>query len=335
MESPNYPSANPQRSNPQQTPDPNPKDRNKKIILGISIALLLITWAYIIYDHSHKKEQIANLQFQTMSSDSAKNAIQTEYNDALKRMDSLTGSNTQLQGVLAQQKQEIDELKQRIEDIRQKNNGDLSKARDLIEELKGKVNGLFAQVAALQKENADLTVTNQVLASERDTIAAQKQVVTDSLLAVSEVKDKIMDEASTLHVSNISIEAIQVKGDKESSTSKAKKADLLRVKFTVDANRVAPSGPKDLYIIVVAPDGRVVSIPSQGSGTFQTREEGQKVYTNMQNINYTTGQRKEVSFDWDQGGRYQTGEYKIEIYNNGYKIGEGVKTLKKSGFLGL
>lgn len=333
MESSNYPSATPQPSAPQ--PTPNPKDRNKKIILGISIALLLATWAYIIYDHSHKNQEIAGLQYQTQTSDSAKNAIQAEYNDALKRMDSLTGSNTQLQGTLAQQKQEIDALKKKIEDIRQQNNGDLSKAKGLIEELKGRVNGLFAQVAALQKENANLTVSNQVLASERDTIAAQKELVTDSLNAVSQAKNKILDEASTLHASNITIEAIRLKGDKESETNKAKKADLLRVKFVIDANRVAPSGPKDLYIIVVAPDGRVVSIPSQGSGTFQTREDGQKVYTNMQNISYSTGERKEVSFDWDQGGRYQTGDYKIEIYNNGYKIGEGVKTLKKSGFLGL
>ena len=333
MENSNYPSASPQPAAPQ--PNPNSKDRNKKIILGVSIALLLATWAYIIYDHSHKNQEIAGLQYQTLSSDSAKNAIQAEYNDALKRMDSLTGSNTELQGTLAQQKNEIDALKKQIEDIREKNNGDLTEARALIAELKGRVNGLFAQVAALQKENETLTVNNQVLTSERDTIAAQKQVVTDSLKAVSSAKNKILDEASTLHASNINIEAIQVKGDKESSTSKAKKADLLRVTFTIDANRVAPSGPKDLYIVVVAPDGRVVSIPSQGSGTFQTREEGQKVYTNMQNISYQTGERKIVSFDWDQGGRYQTGDYHIAIYNNGYKIGEGVKTLKKSGFLGL
>lgn len=333
MENTNYPSANPSPQPP--SPEQNPKDKNKKIILGVLIALLLATWAYIIYDHSHKNQEIAGLQYQTTASDSAKSAIQVEYNDALKRMDSLTGSNTQLQGTMAQQKQEIDELKKKIENIRDENNGDLSKAKSLIEELKGKVNGLYAQVAALKQENEHLTASNQTLASERDTIAVQKQRVSDSLNLVNIAKNKILDEASTLHASNISIEAIQVKGDKESETTRAKKADLLRVNFTIDANRVAPSGPKDLYIIVVAPDGRVVSIPSQGSGTFQTREEGQKVYTNMQNISYVQGERKKVSFDWDQGGRYQTGDYKIAIYNNGYKIGEGDKTLKKNGFLGL
>jgi hypothetical protein len=38
-----------------------------------------------------------------------------------------------------------------------------------------------------------------------------------------------------------------------------------------------------------------------------------------------------VSFDWKQGDKYQTGEYRIEIYNNGFKIGEGRKALKKGG----
>ena len=38
-----------------------------------------------------------------------------------------------------------------------------------------------------------------------------------------------------------------------------------------------------------------------------------------------------VSFDWKQKDAYKEGDYKIEIYNNGFKIGQGVKTLKKGG----
>ena len=50
------------------------------------------------------------------------------------------------------------------------------------------------------------------------------------------------------------------------------------------------------------------------------------------NVQYEQGKRMPVSFDWKpESGKYQTGSYKIEIYQNGYKIGEGTKELKKGG----
>jgi len=31
---------------------------------------------------------------------------------------------------------------------------------------------------------------------------------------------------------------------------------------------------------------------------------------------------------------FETGDYKIEVYNNGFKIGEGVRSFKKGGLFG-
>ncbi|MDE1190659.1 MAG: hypothetical protein PW786_00715 [Arachidicoccus sp.] len=330
----NYPSANPQ---PSQEPNQNEnKDSMKKWIYGILVAALLGTWGYLIYSKIESKQEIAGLHVQQQVADSSRNAIQIEYNDALRRMDSLSGSNTQLQGNLAQQKDEIDKLKSQIEQIRKEDNGDLTRAKKLIDELNGKINDLSAQVAQLKRENATLTASNQTLTSQRDTLITQNKVVSDSLQKTAAENQRIVDEASTLHASGFTIAALQIKGDKEEATTKAKKADLLRISFTIDENKIASTGPKDLYVIVTGPDGHVISVPSQGSGTFNTREDGQKVYTNLQTINYTQGKRLPVSFDWKlDNTKFQPGSYKIEVYNNGYKIGEGTETLKKSGFLGL
>jgi hypothetical protein len=107
---------------------------------------------------------------------------------------------------------------------------------------------------------------------------------------------------------------------------------LFRVSFQLDENRIATSGQKELYVVVTGPDGQPISTPTNGSGTFQTRDEGEKVFTNKVDVQYEQGQRLPVSFDWKvDNSRYQTGNYKIEIYHNGYKIGEGTKSLKKGG----
>lgn len=325
----NYPSADA----PADRPD-SPKD-NRKLIYGILIAALLATWGYIIYDKNKSNDQISQLQTQYSNVDSARTAVQQEYNEVLARMDSLTGTNTQLQGQLASSRTEIDKLKQNIKSELGKKNADISKLRAMIAELNSKVTDYETQIAQLKEQNQQLTTSNQQLTVERDTLSSQKQALSETLTATQTAKEQIEDVASTLHASNINIAAIDVKGSgKEKSTTTAKRADLLRISFDLDENRISPSGTKQLYVVVTGPDGKPVTIPSSGSGTFTTRDEGDKVYTSKIDVQYEQGKRTPVSFDWKQDNRYQTGNYKIEIYHNGYKIGEGTKTLKKGGLFG-
>src|SRR4026209_2862917 len=140
-----YPSTG---STPQQ-----PSKDNRKLIYGLLIAALLGTWGYVIYDKSKSKETITQLQTQYSNVDSARNEIQDEYNDALARMDSLTGSNTQLTGELSDRQKEIDKLKANIKAELAKKGADLSKAKSMINELNGKINDLVAEVDRLKAEN--------------------------------------------------------------------------------------------------------------------------------------------------------------------------------------
>jgi hypothetical protein len=202
----------------------------------------------------------------------------------------------------------------------------------MIAELNGKINDLLTQVEQLKAENQQLTTSNQQLTTERDTLASQKQVVEQNLVATQHAKDSVSDIGSTLHASNINITGINLKnGGKEKTTTTAKRVDVFRISFELDENRLSPSGSKELYVCVFGPDGKPITMPSN-SGTFQSREEGEKVFTNKVDVQYESGKRTPVSFDWKpEAGKYQTGNYKVEIYQNGFKIGEGTKELKKGG----
>jgi len=321
----NYPSST-------SAPEEQPRD-NRKLIYGILIAALVGTWGYIIYDKNKSGEKINQLTTQYTAADSSRSAIEAEYNDALSRMDSLTGSNTKLSGELAERKTEIDNLKARIRTELGKKDADLAKTRSMIKELNGKITDLLAQVEQLKQENQTLTVANADLSTQRDTLTAQKGRVEQNLSETEAAKAHVEDVGSTLHASNINIAAINLKnGGKEKVTTTAKRTDVLRISFDLDENRIAPSGDKELFVCVTGPDGHPITIPANGSGTFQTREEGEKVFTNKLNVQYEQGKRMPVSFDWKpETGKYQTGDYKIEIYQNGYKIGQGTKELKKGG----
>ncbi len=302
----------------------------RKLFLTILTIALLGTWGFIIYDKSRTNQEYEQLQAQYTNVDSARSALVIEFEDARRRMDSLVGSNTELTGELAERQGEINRLKDQVAVVLKQKNVDAKKARSLINQLKAQVNDLMAEVERLRDENQVLTAANQHLTAERDSLNAYKQSLESNLNTTRGEKAHLEEVGSTFNVSNINIAAINVKNSgKEVTTSSAKRADALRISFVIDENRIASTGTKEIYVTIIDPSGNPVSVP-QTSGTFKSREEGEKVYTSKVMVNYEKGKRTPVSFDWKQDGRYQTGDYKIQIYHNGYKIGEAVKALKKT-----
>jgi myosin heavy subunit len=323
MSATNYPSASPQT--------PAPKKDNRGLIYGVLIAALLGTWGYIIYDKSKNKEVMQQKDVQYAALDSSKNQVQKEYEDALLRLDAMTGANSKLDSLVKTRDKELEQTKSRIKTLVSKQNAtaaDLAEAKSLIKELNGKIDGYVAEIERLQGEN-------QTLTQEKNTLTTQKAELEQNLSTTTTAKqaaEEKVDIGSTLHASNFKINAINEKsGGKEKATSTAKRADKLRISFQLDENLIAPSGVKDLYILVTDPAGKLVSEQGLNSGSFTTRKDGEKQFTNKVSVNYEQGAVKPVSFDLKQTDKYQPGNYKVEVYHNGFKIGENTVVLKKGG----
>lgn len=325
MSASNYPSASSQ-SQP-------PKKDNRGIIYGVLIAALLGTWGYIIYDKSKTKEVIQQKDVQYASLDSVRNQLLTDYQAAEIRLDKMTSENTKLDSLVKTRDKDVTSMRSRIKTLINKQNAtaaDLAEARKLINQLNGKIEEYVLEIERLQGENQQLTADKQQLTTE-------KQQLTDTLntkLTENKELSTKVDVGSTLNATNFHIAAInEKKSGKESETSRAKKADKFRVSFDVE-NRLSITGTKDLYVIVTNPEGQVVKEDGLGSGSVTTREDGDKEFTNKVSIDYEQGKRKNVSFDLKQTDKYQPGTYKVEVYQNGFKIGEGAVTLKKGGIFG-
>ena len=326
MANTNYPTTESPRSNP-------PRNNNtKNILIGVLAAGLLGTWGYFLYDKNQSDEKIQVTQTQANTAMSSRDSIQLIYNDALTRLDSLTGNNNNLQGQLSERQTDITKLKNEINSILRKKNAtasELARAKSLIGTLNSKIANLEQEVARLSGEN-------QQLASNNTQLTAEKQVLETNLQTTTAEKDELastVDVASTFSASNIAIKPVnEKKNGKEKETTTAKKVDKLVVSFDVE-NRVARTGPADLYVIVTGPNGQVVSDASMGSGTLTTRTDGDRQFTYKSTLNYEQGTRKSVQIPLRQND-FQTGNYKIEIYQNGFKIAEGIRSLKKGGLFG-
>jgi peptidoglycan hydrolase CwlO-like protein len=322
----NYPSATPQ-SQP-------PKKDYKNLVIGLLAAGFLGTWGYLLWNNNRNEQDKTQLQTQVSKVTDEKGQLQKNFDDALVRLDSLTGTNNKLTSQLNEGNSQISKLKGQIRGILNKEHmteAEKKKAEDLIKELNDKIGNLEQQVAQLTQDNQQLT-------ADKTQLTADKQQLTTDLATTTTAKqslEKEVDVASTLNASNITITPMHEKSDgKDKETTNAKKVNKLVIGFDV-SNRIAQSGQIDVYVCITGPDGKPISVPALGSGTFTTRDEGDKIFTAKVPVDFEAGKTKAVQFAWKQNSQFVKGDYKIEIYHNGFKIGEGTQTLKKPGFLGM
>jgi len=205
MSTTNYPSATPQSQPPR-------KDF-KNLIIGLLAAGFLGTWGYLLYNNNKQEQVHQTDQTQIAKVTDEKGQVQKNFDDALVRLDSLTGTNNKLQAQLTSSNSDIAKKKQEIRSILNKKNAtaaELSKAKQLINDLNNKISDLEKQVQ-------DLTTQNTALTADKTQLTQDKEKLTQDLQTTTTVKqdlEKKVDIASTLNASNIAITPVHEKKER-------------------------------------------------------------------------------------------------------------------------
>jgi hypothetical protein len=304
------------------------------LVIGGLVAALLGTWGYFIYDKNNVKEEVQQKQTLVATVSTEKEQLQRELEDAAMRYDELKTGNAKKDSIITERDADIASKKAKIQTLLTKVNAtsqDYAEARRLIVSLNNDIEGYKQQIAVLETQKTQLIQEKVVVTEQRDRARRES----DSTRLIVKQKENLIDVGSTLHASNFNIVGINEKrGGKEKETSTAKKIDKLRVSFDLNQNLIANDGQKDLYVCITAPDGQPIAVQALGSGTFTERNGQERAYTQKVVVNYNQSQKQTVSFDWKQNSDFQKGDYRIEVYNNGFKVGETTKTLKKGGLFG-
>lgn len=316
-----YPESTPQKSNA------------KNIVIGILSACLIGLGIYTVTDKNKTGDQIQQQQTTIAKVTEEKSDIQNNFDASLARLDSMSSQNTELNSKLTASSSQISKLKGEIRSILNKKNAstaELAKAKTLIEELNGKISSMEADIARLTEENTNLNNDKIALTKDKEVLTA----TLDSTNVIKQDLEKKVDVASTLNASNIMVTPINVKKNgKEDVSTKAKKVDKLLISFDVD-NRIAQSGNTDVYVLVMGPDGKLITPADATASTFTTREDGEKTFTARVPVSIEASKRKNIEFGFVPGSNFQKGSYKVQIYQNGFLIGEGKTELKKGGLFG-
>lgn len=298
---------------------PPPRRSNNWIYLLV-IAILLGACIYLVIDNRKKGTLVTNTIHERDTVIIAKENLQTEFNAAAARLDDLVSQNDDLKKEVNSQNGEIARLKTEFNDIMRRKNkseADVKRANEIIRQLNKEIGNYQQRIAQLEGENRNLSSQVTTTTQERDEAVTQNAALKKA--------------GSVLHASNIRMMAIDERrgGTKERETGRARKADVLRIIFDIDENRIAESGSKDLYLRITGPDGSLLSNAAYGSGTTTTAEGAALNYTMAKPVELQQGQPvNNVIVNWTQESDYKRGNYSIEIYNEGYRIGSGNVNLR-------
>lgn len=305
------------------------KDTKPLLLVLLSLGLVS-TWVYHIYDKAQYSRQTAGTDVKGQEAitnaikDSLNNIYSVTISDLDSRLNSTKFNADSLQNKLDGKLKEINLLKNEIRGILGK--GDFSKidisiAKQKIEELQQKVNELNDQNITMEEEKKQLNNVLVQLTENVDTL--QRNI--RRLSSENESLNEKISLASVFIASELKIEAIEVRGTSEESTSQAKKTDKFVASFVVQ-NRVNQFSNAELTTVLLKPDGQVMQSTVWDSGSFDTKSEGRKSFTRKIKFDYEKGEQKNLLFTINTEN-CQKGVYTFQLWHNGIKIGQATKTL--------
>ncbi|GAB2598395.1 hypothetical protein [Spirosoma areae] len=312
--------------------EPRPQSRNNSrsyllaalLILAALNVLLLYFYYQERQDNKTKDATIAAKTEEVLIAKTKLDSISAQLDAKIAEIQQLGGSVDSLMKVKAQL--EIDKR-----ELKNVGTFDSRKYDQKIRNYQAILAQKDQEIARLKEENGVLAQQNQTLAQENTGLKAEKQTLSDSVVAVASKNQELAEKvtiAAALRAEAVTVNAINTRGkESDGGTYKAKRLDKIHVSVKLAPNGLAKQEEKELYMRIIDPSGAVISDMATGSGEFTYNGQGM-IYTAMQRFTFDNT-RQRVDFIFGRGGqRFNEGAHTIEIYCEGFRIGEGEFTVK-------
>lgn len=313
----------------QQAKTANMRDTRSFLLLFLSIGLVG-TWVYHLYDktkYSYRRTEVY-IKDSAAIADGIRDSLSKLYSTAINEIDTrliISERNTDtLKGTLQVKINELNGLKDEINNIlnnRAITKYDLSEANKKILVLQYKVNELKNENTSIKEETSRLNSILLQLNTEVETLQKSISRLNDDNKLMSEK----INLASVFMASEVSLNAIAVKKEKEQETFLAKKTDKLVASFLVQ-NPIYDFTNTEVVVIVVQPDGQVLPNTGVENATFETKTHGTLNFTRKIKIDYSKGERRKIIFSLP-ADKIQKGNYQLQLWHKGVMIGQTSKTL--------
>lgn len=318
--------------------NPN-RQSEQKLKIAVAVLIILVTALGFLYfrerQFNKKNEELSILQAKDLLVANTKlDSIENQLSEKIIEIKRLGGDVRDLVRAKAQLQKDKISL-QKSEGFSMKKYE--SKIKKYVTLLGQKDNELLK----LRRENGILAAMNDSLSKEAQSllegISFAKKALNDSAINYTlrqkelsernrELSEKV-SQASALRAESINVYAISTKGkESEGGVYKSKKVDKVRITFYLQENALTTREAKTVFLRIIDPSGTTVSDMSTGSGNF-TYKNKDITYTAKQKIMYDNSHQS-VEFVYSRGQAYKEGRHIIELYAEGYKIGDGLFEVK-------
>lgn len=303
----------------------------KSILLGLLSIGLVFTWVYHLYDKTQYSTPNINVnKIDTITvakeiQDSLQKVYSHTINNLDAQLDSTKSTAGQLQNQLATKLKEINRLRTEISAILKKN--DFTK--EDLELARSKTVELQSLVAELQNKNSTVEEEKKQLSAVLENTNTVVKNLTGTVQKV-EQENKVLIEkvniASSFVASELKLSPVAVKNEREQETYQAKKASKLVISFTVQ-NNITDYENADVFIVITQPNGKVLRNEDIWETSTATLQNGSRInFTRKIRFEYQKGERKSLIFSLNPE-EFLSGTYTLQVYHNGYIIGQSMKTL--------
>lgn len=286
---------------------------NLKAVIAILAVMLIGSLVYIFKMTSDAK----SLQTELTKTSSDKESVMKDLEALKATYDAAIAENTSMSDELIAEREKVVNL---MADLK-KSKGDaasMAKYKNQYFALENKMKGMMAEIETLKKDNTTLT-------TQRDStvmVLGEAKKYNEVLVGQNEELSKTVEVASKLNVSNLKTAAYKLRSSgKQIETEKARKADILKISFRIDENKVAKQGDKTYYVQVIDSKNNVL-----GEKKTESFGENSLTYSFASTVKYEN-KSLEVSQDLP-GSNFEKGLYFVNVFDKGELVSKSSFSLK-------
>jgi chromosome segregation ATPase len=298
------------------------------LLIGLVAALSALS-GYFYVQVNGLKAEAQKLKDQQEQSNKDIDEYRAQLQELTAKYDSLMQAHEGLRGELKQEQEKVIALMRDYERLKatggstESSGGKNLRAR--LEELQQAYDENEAIILDLKAKNQELTDENFKASKKVEELNAQNTKLTDENGKLS----KTVDVAKRLKTYEVYADAVRLSSDKtkEKPTTKASKADRIRVCFTILDNQIADKQEKILYAVIKDPDGKIFA---NGDRSNITLLNGNEISYSVKKEIFYDNKVMQLCMNWDVVSEEKliAGEYQVEIYAEGVQIGKSSFELK-------
>jgi len=294
------------------------KNTTSKILLAIAI-LQAAAIIWLVIDKFQQNEVKEKLVVQVKEVKDDKAAVEQKLQGLLTQYEGLKTSNAKINKQLEQKKEEIKKLIKKLKYVKHSDRAKIKELEDETEVLRSILKDYVRKIAALDTKNKKLTAENKDIKEKFETEVEEKE----NLMTLKDSLDKKVKIASKITIYNTTVTVLN---KRDRVTKRARKTRKYKVCLTIAENSIIPKGTKNIYIRIAGPDQKILR--NETSGFFVYQGNGKNIaYSSKLEVNYA-GKAKEICLYYTVTGKQAKGNYLVDIFADGYDIGQKHFTLK-------